>query len=199
MGQRLRLAAALSLAKLGDVRAVEPLVRALPNRDALPALLALGKPAVLPVIEELRSTATRSRAMTVLVAFGKVAVDPLIEVARNDSGKYARLAALKVLSEIEDERGAAVVETALKVPELEFTLAAYRYLIRTGRTADESRLINALRNGGNNEMAHDFVTSGNPALKAAAEEWVRKTGGYLGVRTSDLPPVFWGAVNPSPK
>lgn len=192
-GARVRLAAALSVAKLGDVRAVEPLVKALPNAAASAALLSLDEAAVPGVIETLRNPETRISATSALMALGKPAVGPLIDVARNDSNKTVRWAALKALSEIDDERVPPALDQALKAPDPEVTLATYRYLIRTGRAADEARLISGLMIVGTSEMAHDFLTSGNPGLKDAVDEWNRRRGDELGVRTSELPPVKWGS------
>jgi HEAT repeat protein len=198
-GARIRRTAAVSLAKLGDLRAVDPLVAALPNPEALAALVALGQPAVPAVVQAFLLSATRAPATTALIAFGKLAVEPLIGVVRGDTTKYTRLAALKVLSEVEDERAAAVIDQALKTDELEITMATYRYMIRAGRVADQPRLINALAIAGRLDTALDFVGSGNPVLKTAGEEWARKQAMALGERRSELPPVFWGGVDPSKK
>jgi HEAT repeat protein len=196
-GPNVRLTSAISLSRLGDARAIEPLVRAVPNGDAFAALMAFGQSAIPAVVDSLRSSETRAGAMAVLIAFGKPAVDPLLEVMRKDDNKNARWTALRVLSEIEDERAAAGIDEALKQPEAEVTLAASRYLIRRGRASDQPRLISALKEVGNSEMAQDFATSGDPALKAAAEEWAAKRGSVLSLRSSTLPPVFWGGIDPS--
>jgi HEAT repeat protein len=194
-GSRVRLNAAISLCKLGDVRGVAPLVKALPNANASAALLAMGPAAVPGVIETLRDAATRVNATTVLIALGKPAVAPLIEVARNDGTKSVRRAALKALSEIDDERVPPALDQILKAPDPELTLSTYRYLIRAGRAADEGRLISGLLSVGSIDMAQDFLTSGNPALKEAVDTWTRNRGEELGVRASDLPPVKWGEAS----
>jgi HEAT repeat protein len=198
-GQKLRFAAAVSLSKLGDVRAVEALLRSMPRSDALAAILGLGDAAMPNVIVGLRSSATRPGAAAVLIASGRRAVDPLIEVVRKGESKNARLTALKVLSEIEDERAAAAIDEALKEQGPEFTLATYRYLIRAGRAASQPRLVGTLTIAGTAEMARDFITSGNPVLKAAVDEWSKKQGNFLGLRASELAPVYWGGVDPSIK
>ncbi|MEO8371603.1 MAG: HEAT repeat domain-containing protein [Candidatus Solibacter sp.] len=198
-GPKLRFAATMSLAKVGDVRAMESLVKAMPKAEALTALLAFGQNAIPVLIESLRSSETRAGAATALIALGPLAVNPLIEVIRNEKTRNARLIALKVLSEIQDESAAAVIDETLKEPGPEFTLAAYRYLIRAGLPASQSRLVSALMSVGNDEMAQDFVTSGNPALKTAAEEWALKRGTLATMRMSGSAPVFWGGVDPSIK
>jgi hypothetical protein len=194
-----QLAAALALAKLGDKRAGQLLVQALPNGYASAALTALGQQAVPPLIAALHDTATRQRAAPVLVSFGPLAVDALIEVARADSNKQARLAAIRVLAEIDDERAAAALNEIMKEPGVEVTLAGYRYLIRSGSVASERRLIETLMTAGRRDMAEDFVSSGNRALKAAGEDWAGKERATLTLSSADREPVFWGGLDPSLK
>jgi hypothetical protein len=100
---------------------------------------------------------------------------------------------------MEDERIPAVMDEVLKSSDPEVTLAASRYLIRAGRASDQARLLAALKEMGNNELAQDFYSSNNPALKAAAEEWAGKRSAVINVRTAELAPVFWGGVDPSIK
>jgi hypothetical protein len=78
-------------------------------------------------------------------------------------------------------------------------LASYRYLIRSGKAVSERRLIEVLMTIGNREMAEDFISSGNAALKAAGEGWAKRERVALTVRSSDREPVFWGGVDPSVK
>jgi HEAT repeat protein len=196
---RFRLNAAYSLAKLGDARAAGPLIAALPGREASAGLAALGEKAVPGLIEALHDVDTRPNAETALIGLGSAAMNPLIETVRNDKSKYARLGAVRVLSEFKDERAQTVIDQVLTAREPEVTVAAYRYLIRSGRPGTETRLISGLNTAGNREMALDFIHSGNPLLKAAGEEWGKAHGAPMTAVASELQPVYWADVDPSAK
>jgi hypothetical protein len=189
------------MAKLGDARAVEPLVGALPRSrtDAAAALVKLGPKAVPPLIEALHAAPTRPYASAVLVSIKDAAIDPLIEVVRNDSSKYARLSAAAALAEMEDERTEGTLDGLLKTGGPEETAAVYRFLIRKGRAGSEPRLVQALDTYGTREMAEDFNSSGNPLLQTAGAEWGRKRNDLMATRSSELSPVYWAGVDPHVK
>ena len=193
----LRLVAARELANLGDARAAEPLIRALPNPAASAALLKLGQPSLPALIEALHAPATRQNASVVLMLMGTPAIEPMIGLVRNDKDKYARLAAASILAEAEDQRADAALNELLKDPGPDVVLASYRFLIRGGQPQSQARLIDALMRGGPREMAQDFISSGNPALKAAGERWATMRHDGLTIHSSDLPPVFWGGMDPA--
>jgi HEAT repeat protein len=200
-GPAVRLAAARSLALIGDIRAAGPLVRGLSyNFDAAcAALVGLGKPAVPALIDALGTATTRNNASKVLIAMGDAAVEPLIDLLRHGQGESERWGAAATLAEIEDPRAEGALDEALKNPDPELTWKAYRFLIRRGQPGTEARLISALNTYGRIEMAEDFIASGNPVLKAAAEDWSRKKSYRLAARTSDMDVVHWGGVDSSIK
>ncbi len=197
----LRFACARTMAKLGDARAVEPLVRALPRSraDATAALVKLGPKAVPALIEALHAAPTRPYASAVLVSIKDAAIDPLIEAVRNDPSKYARLSAAATLAEIEDERVKGTLDGLLKAGRPEETAAVYRFLIHTGRPGSEPGLLQALDTYGTREMAEDFNSSGNPVLQKAGAEWASKRNDLMATRSSELPPVYWAGIDPNVK
>lgn len=118
---RVRRAAALGLGKTGrnrDQRLVDALKAALCDEDAE----ALGKigdaRAVPPLIDALRDDECRVRekAAEALGAIGDAqAVHPLIAVVQNEPGKNVRWWATKALTEIDDPRATQAVEALLSV------------------------------------------------------------------------------------
>jgi HEAT repeat protein len=200
-GRAFRLAAARALAHLHDVRAAEPLVELLPTApsEASASLLELGPAALPALIGALRVAATRDASSSALVSMGTPAVAPLMEMLRKDESKSARLAAAAALAEMDDPRANEALTEVLKSSGPEFTVAGYRFLIRQGRPGTESRLIDVLNTYGRRAMADDFLSSGNAALKTAAEDWARKRDFSFTARTSDLPEVRWGGLDSSIK
>ncbi len=134
-----------------------------------------------------------------LITIGSPAVDALAGMLRNDENKYARMAAASTLAEIVDPRATDALNEALKKPGIETVSAAYRFLIRQGQPESEGRLIEALNVYGRTEMVEDFVASGNPALKAAAEDWARRNFSHPAMRTSDMAEVYWAGEEPGVK
>jgi HEAT repeat protein len=98
-----RMAAAESLAEVGDPRAAEPLIAALQDeyssvrRAAAETLGGIGDPrAVVPLIATLRDndTEVRGTAVEALVRLGKPAVEPLIVLLQDADGTVRLLAAV---------------------------------------------------------------------------------------------------------
>jgi len=193
-----QVAAASALAHLHDARSADPLIQALPFAlsKASAGLMELGQAAVPPLTDALHRAEIRDTVSKILASIGAPAVDPLIQLLHNDYDKYARLAAARTLGEIDDPHAANALTETLRAPNTEFVAAVYRFLIRRGQPGAESALVAALNAYGNPAMAEDFASSGNAALKTAAESWAGKSGFPLGERTSELPQVHWASVDP---
>ena len=107
-----RWSAASALGKIGDARAVEPLIKALKTngdvmRDVVAAALSIiGEPVVEPLINALggKDWSTRLGAADALGRIGdERAVEPLIN-RLNDRSKYVRAGAARALGKIGDSR-----------------------------------------------------------------------------------------------
>jgi HEAT repeat protein len=116
-----RRKAANALGKIGDSRAVEPLIRALNDSDRdvrWHAAKALGKigdsRAVEPLIRALNNENpyVRYGAATSLTKIGELAFEPLIN-ALNESDSQVRAYSAKALGEIGDNRAAGPLTKAL--------------------------------------------------------------------------------------
>lgn len=192
-----QLAAASALAHLHDARGAGVLVRGLayaPHRASV-SLVELGQAALDPLINALHESEIREAASTILVSIGAAAVDSLIQVLHNDYDKYARLAAAKILGEIDDPRAARALTDLLGAANTEFVAAVYRFLIRRGQPGSEVQLIHTLHTYGSPEMAEDFASSGSPALATAAKDWATESGIPLVGRTSELPLARWASID----
>lgn len=191
-----QLAAASALAHMHDARAAGILIEALPyaKTKASAGLMELGEPSLAPLVDALHRADIREPVSRLLASMGSASVDPLIQLLHGDYDKYARLAAATTLAEIDDPRASRALTELLKVPNVEFVAAAYRFLIRQGNPGTENELIAALHTYGNPAMAEDFLLSGSPTLKTAAEKWSKDSGFLLGGRTSELPQVHWASI-----
>jgi hypothetical protein len=147
------------------------------------ALVGVGAPAVPLLVELVKTTPV---TVPVQISFHQ------IELVKTTPTRYARLAAARTLAEFDDPRADAALDDALQTRDDEMTAAAYRFLLRKGRPGTERALIDALNAYGTLNMAEDFVASGNPVLKAAAEQWAPKSGRFLGPRSSTQEVVRWG-------
>jgi Concanavalin A-like lectin/glucanases superfamily/HEAT repeats/PBS lyase HEAT-like repeat len=199
--QSVRFAAAQALGVLHDGRAGVPLVQALRfnEYEAIRSLLDLGPLAVPALIDALGHPDTSASASKLLIRMGSTGVDGLIELLNHNAHPFERSAAASTLAEIEDPRSIKALSQALKSGDLFLTAAAYRFLIRKGDAGSEGQMIKALNAYGKLAMAEDFVASGNPVLKAAAEDWAQKGKRVLQGRTSELDVVYWGGADPSIK
>jgi Concanavalin A-like lectin/glucanases superfamily/HEAT repeats len=144
------------------------------------------------LIAKLQDAEEEASASDALIGMGAPAIPPLIELLKTAPSRYGRLAAARTLSEFDDPRADAALDDALKTPDDEMTAAEYRFLLRMGRPTTERALIDALNAYGKLHMAEDFVASGNPILKRAAEQWASRTGRLLGLRSSSQEVVRWG-------
>jgi len=112
-------AAVEALGKIGDARAIEPLITALDNylpKAATEALVKIGKPAVEPLIAELHDNNRHvpKPVIEVLCKIGDTrAVEPLVAALKDDNWKV-REAAAKALGAIGDARAVEPLVAALQ-------------------------------------------------------------------------------------
>lgn len=135
-----RRAAAQSLGKLGDRRAIEALTACLHDKDrsvaraAVASLVKIGQPAVDPLIACLadRNSAIRSAAVQGLGQLGdKRAVGPLIACLR-DEESYIRSEAITALAKLGDAQAVDPLIACLKEPRTNVRRAAAEALAKLG-------------------------------------------------------------------
>lgn len=116
---RSHCAAAEALARLGDARAVEPLIKALKERRSAAAAQALGllkdARAVEPLIEALQDFHLRDWAKRALMNLGPLAVEPLIK-ALEDAPGFMPYPGIEVLAHAGDTRAVEPLIKALGSP-----------------------------------------------------------------------------------
>jgi HEAT repeat protein len=117
-----RAGAAEALGKIGDKRAIEPLIQTLKNENSIGDLEKLEDPDRLPFMQALKETNKNEydhyydRAGAVAEALGKIgfpAVVPLIQ-ALNDENGYVRAGAAEALGKIGDKRAIEPLIQALR-------------------------------------------------------------------------------------
>jgi HEAT repeat protein len=141
--------AAYALGRIGDSRAVEPLIRALSNEDsylsdgAAKALTKIGELAVEPLIKALNNS-DRLVRMYVVEALCKIgdsrAVEPLIK-ALNDSDRLVRYLAATALCKIDDSR---VVEPLIAVARSTDNITVRRDVVEALCKIGDSRAVEPL-------------------------------------------------------
>lgn len=173
---KVREAAAEALEKIGDPRAVEPLIAALRDnvwvrRAAAEALVKIGAPAVEPLIAALgdKDSDIREAAAEVLGAIGDTrAVEPLIAALR-DWDKDVREAAAVALGKIGDPRAVEPLIAALRDEQLgNVRRAAVEALGRIGDPCAVEPLITAIRDENSivrEAAAEALVKIGAPAVE----------------------------------
>jgi len=181
-----RDSAARALASIGKP-AVEPLIVAATSTHVFTrtgAVRALGDikdpRAVEPLIALLKKGPRDNyhdipRLSMVLAAFGEPAVEPLI-VALKDTDERIRFVAAWALEAIQGDRAVEALMAALWNKDMTVIYAAHKFFIRRGDTGSEDALCQTLRKHGTDDMALNFVHSGNDKLSAAANEWFRSKG-----------------------
>jgi len=184
----LREAAARSLGELKDSRAVGPLVAAMKsgNKEAGPALAQIGDPAVEPLIDGLRDADTRGPAAEALATIGKPAASQLIEAFKTYSGD-SRLAVVQALAQINSPEVEQTLSAALQDGNVRLAAVAYKFLLRTKTPDAQDLLVKALREYGDLYMAEEFLVSGKPQLRIAAQNWARENSYPIEVVQSASP------------
>ena len=198
-----RKRAAYILGKIGDKRAIRPLIEALRDEDAdvryaaTEALVRIGKPAVQPLIKALKYKEwyVRKRAAYILGKIGdKRAIKPLIEALRDEDADV-RYAAAEALEKIDSQWGvtkAAKKQVLYFIEALKDKNANVRYIAAKalGKIGDKRAvkpLIKALRDEDANvryAAAEALVRIGKPAVQPLIKaleykEWyVRYTAAY---------------------
>lgn len=171
-----REAAARALADLKDPRAVPPLIAALKNRnqEAGPALSKFGQAAAAPLADCLADPEASTDAEAALVTIGKPAVSELIRAFGSDQ-EDVRIEAARALSQIDDPRAAETLNAGVRPGDVKLAAAAYRFLLRRDdQPGNQELLRQALQTYGRPDMARDFCSSGNRALKLAAKNWAEE-------------------------
>lgn len=195
-----RVAAAVSLANLHDARAAETLVKMLPDapEQASRALTELGDLAVPSLVSALRVFELRDLASQILISTGR-GVDALIPLLGSGETRSTRAVAARILADENTAPAADALNAASKSGGLEITAASYRFFIRQGESGSETVLIRALNAFGTPKMAADFVSSGNPTLKAAGENWARIRNISLTALPDTVQGIRWGGIDPNVK
>lgn len=141
--------AAEDLGKIGDARAVEPLIKVLEKglfstrKKAAQALARIGKPALTPLIDALNSEVSdiRQYAAMALGYMGDTKTVELLIVALRDDYSFVRVQAAEALGEIRDAKAVKPLIAVLKDDEITAREAAAKALIQIGKPA-----VNALMN-----------------------------------------------------
>lgn len=188
----IRQEAAETLGRIKDVRAVKPLITALPDNDvafsmdASIALANIGVPAVEQLIAELRSSNTQAIRMasrTLGLIKDPRSVQALIAVIKyNDTyvGREAFLG-LSDMGNVASSMLESFLLAALKDQDLKVIASCYDYFVWRGEVGTEPALIAALNLYGDAYGNYDaygdvgiatcFLNCGNEKLKSAAISW----------------------------
>jgi HEAT repeat protein len=141
----------MALGQSGDSHAVKPLIESLKDRD--------------PYI--------RAFAGMALIRIGAPAVQPLI-AAMKDNDLYVSALSAMALSSIKDPRAHDALMRALQEHNSRAIFGSHTFFVKLGVPGSESALIEALNKFPSQEMAEEFLNSGNPALVSSANDWARK-------------------------
>ncbi len=188
-----RQEAALALGRIGDIRAVQPLIDALADddlyfrRDAAFALSLMGKSALDPLISQLNnidSGVVRESAWALGQIKDPHAVEPLISVIQHGDTPMRGQAAFEALNAMGDAalpRLQAFLLDALQAQDLKTIAACYDFYIKRGDPNTEPALIAALDlyadaygnydDNGMVAIAERFLNCGNDHLHSAAISW----------------------------
>lgn len=182
--------AIILLGRIGDTRAVEPLITALqgtdhfyPREKISEALGNIGdERAVEPLINLFESITEEGFRRPPAEALGMIgnaqAIDFLLSVARNREDMKWRSAYFGLMK-TDDARVVKILNDALDTADLEVLSLAYNYYIRLGRAGSVPILIDALWQYGDPGMATALINSGNPELKDAAINFAKEKGYML--------------------
>jgi hypothetical protein len=185
---QIRQEAAVTLGKIGDSRAVPPLIKALIDpegnfrQDAADALVNIGAPAVEPLISALNSDNTQE-ITAAAITLGRIkdsrAIKPLLDVITNNNifVGHAAYAGLTSMGEAASSDLDRFLQAAALDKDLKIVAACYEYYLRRGEAGTETLLIDALYQYadayGNYQhgMADCLLNCGNRELRQAAVMW----------------------------
>jgi HEAT repeat protein len=182
--EKRREVAADALGAIGDARAVEPLI-AYGNRSyaaslvASAALAEIGKPAVKPLTAALNQavkSGDRDAAEMALLPLGEIgdlrAAPAVTAAMQSDLPPVAWQAASDTLAKLY-RKDVPTLLAMLKSPD---TVRIYWGLIGLGRAGTVDELIAALDAYGGEEMAEDYLNSGNEKLEDVGRAWAEARG-----------------------
>ncbi len=164
--------AALALDKLGDQRAIPPLIKSLKTPRS-----------------------GRSRAPSLLAGFGTPVIEPMIALFHDPDPETRRLAASAIFS-MRDSSVAKALNTALTERNIPVLAGAYRYYVALGQSGSEGALVEALKeygDSGDEQMASYFLNCGNVQLENAARAWGQEH--HFNLRQT-MYGVIWGHRQP---
>ena len=156
-----RRAAADALGKIGDARAVGPLIAAMQAGRIVPQQ-------VVSALEKIDPMWRDHKAVAPLVS-------SLIEQL-NHSDPAVRWQAAETLGEIADESATQALIDAMMKRNIPVVAGAHPFFLRKGIRESEYRLVEALNTYGDESMANRFMRSGRPLLIKAAQKWARFKG-----------------------
>lgn len=163
------------LGEIGSARATQSIIECLNNYTVAPeieiAVEALGKigdsAAVIPIISKIgRNIETNKIIFDALNKIGEPSIAILIKTIEDNNSNLHEKAAWAF---VKMREGSA--RELFKYLEDKETVWVYKLLIRVGNSESEALLIRALEDFATEEMAKDYMNSGNPNLKGAAIRW----------------------------
>jgi HEAT repeat protein len=188
-----------------DHRSVKELAEALKSDDRearSEAVVALGQSkdshAVKALIASLkdRDPYVRAYAGMALIRIGTPAVPPLINAMKENDLYVSALSAL-ALSSMKDPRAHNALMKAMQEHNSKAIFGTHTFFVKLGVPGSESALIEALNKFPSQEMAEEFLNSGNPALVMAAKDWAQKYKRTLKPALNSAL-VHWGSAQETP-
>jgi hypothetical protein len=192
-----------ALGRIGDPRAIAPIIAAVKRTDdfwAAAALKEIGPPAFAALVAELNTADadTRGRLTACLLRGGPTAIRFLMGLAKSGSAAERKTSGWvlqgvgrwypddPVKGEVD-----ALLADAFAARDLPLIAGASSYFIMKGEKGSENILGEALRLNGDREMATIYLNCDNGKLILAAYEWARRHG-YGTMRASGGAAAKWG-------
>jgi len=200
-----RSQAAVALGRIGDKRAVQPLIGLL-TRDGTPrwtriatiqALGEIGEPSAVEhvaVFLEARDSGLRSAAGRALAHIGCERARESLRAALDKPNRATIETAVRALARIGCERSREILRAALDKPNAATVEIAAYALIRLGCNSSIHDLRDALMQHGTVRMAETFYNCGEPRLRRAAELWAKQRGGFFEPRRGGAREARWGIL-----
>ena len=179
-----RANAAEALGKIGDLRAVEPLIAVIGDKDTLlrdktiEALSRLGDVrAVEPLVRVLKTCRPRTEESIkkALVDLSPHSIDPLLREL-NSSEEETRNRAGRALAQIEHPRVESYLLEAARSRNLRVVATTYVFYLKRKDRDSKEALIAALEQYGTKAMAEAMLNGGDSDMQKAAREWATKHG-----------------------